>query len=60
MVDKANVIINVALSGTVDKDDNVLVVDAVLGTDDQQSAGTFMVLPGPGLMSVLRERWGAA
>ena len=60
MVDKAAVIINVALSGTVEGDEDVVVVDAVLGTDDQQSAGTFMVLPGPSLMSVLRERWAAA
>ncbi len=57
MVDKAAVLLNVALSGTVEREEEILVVDAVLGTEEKQSSGTFMVVPGPGLMQVLRERW---
>jgi len=34
-----------------------LIVDATFGTQDQQISGTFLVLPSPDLVRVLREKW---
>jgi chemotaxis protein CheC len=57
MIGEAGVIIDEALDQVVPRPDDGLIVDATFGTQDQQISGTFLVLPCPDLVTVLRERW---
>lgn len=56
MIGEAREILGVAMSG-VALDSEGLIVDATFGTQDQQISGTFLVMPSPDLVRVLRERW---
>ncbi len=59
MINKASIVLNAAMSRTVEDDEELLLVDAQFGTHDQQIEGRFLVMPSPHLMGVLRQCWGS-
>lgn len=57
MIGEARAIASAALSQVEPGVEEGLIVDATFGTHDHQISGTFLVMPSPDLVRVLRERW---
>lgn len=49
MMDMAGAILDAALAGLMEFSDDIYIMETVFGTNDRQVAGTFLVIPDPGL-----------
>ncbi|MEE8470976.1 MAG: chemotaxis protein CheC [Dehalococcoidia bacterium] len=58
-IDRAEAVLDAALSEGMQEADEVLIVDADFGTQDQQIGGTFLVVPSADLMMTVRQKWSA-
>ena len=49
MMDMAGAILDATLAGLMEFSDDIYIMETVFGTNDRQVAGTFLVIPDPGL-----------
>ena len=49
MMDMAGAILDASLAGLMEFSDDIYIMETVFGTNDRQVAGTFLVIPDPGL-----------
>jgi len=59
MMDMAGAVLDAALAEMMMEADDVCIVEATFGTDDQQVNGTFLAMPSPELLQAVVRQWGS-